>query len=86
MRRKLAVNESIEGGRNQTMKERYRSVVFTRFCSSSIVSRFKNPFGNLQKTIDVLNSKDPHVHTDLRLVTSEKCQEILNSREREERK
>ena len=86
MRRNLAVNESIEGGRNQTMKERYRSVVFTRFCSSSLVLRFKNPFGNLQKTIDMLISKDPHVHTDFRLVTSEKCKDISDSREREERK
>lgn len=86
MRRKPAVNENIEEGRNQTIKERYRSVAFTRFCSSSLVLRFKNPFGNVQKTIDMLTNKDPHVHTDLRLVTSEKCKDISNSRERGERK
>ena len=31
----------------------------------------------------MLISKDPHVHSNLKLVTSEKCKDIVNSRERE---
>ena len=83
----MVVSEGIEGDRNQTIKERYRPVIFLQdFTSDSLVWGLKNPSGNLLKTIAMLISKNPHVHTNLKLVTSEKYKDISNSTKREERK